>query len=136
MSEKRCAGINAEGKRCRSTALVDGECCTAHAEGGAERMRELARRGAAATNAKFARQFNADDLPPLRSLEDGERWAEAVARAVAAGQLTHAEGRTIGMLLREWREAYKGGRAVDELEARLDEKLRPLFEAAGRAESS
>jgi hypothetical protein len=81
-------------------------------------MRELGRRGAAATRRKWsAKGLASDELPPLRSPEAAERWAEIVGRAVAEKRLSHAEGRAIGSLVREFLKAHADGTMAKRLEA-------------------
>ena len=64
------------------------------------------------------------ELPPLRSPQDAERWAEIVGRAVSEKRLTHSEGRAIASLLREFLKAHSEGKVAGRVE-----KLRAQVEA-------
>ena len=84
-------------------------------------MRRRGLRGAIASQG--GRGLDASDLPPLKSPQAAERWAEAVGRAVASGRLTHAQCRAVAALLREWRASYEAGEVEDryrELRAQVD----------------
>ena len=95
-------------------------------------MKELSRQAVAARRRMAkGKGLYADDLPPLTNPQAAERWAEAVGRAVASGRLTHAQGRAVAALLREWRASYEAGEVEDqyrELRAQVDRLMgkRPM----------
>jgi hypothetical protein len=116
----RCEALNSRGEPCAAPdAVVDPDTrrCPAHAEGGREEMRARARMGAQATRQRWQKKgLASDELPALRSPQDAERWAEITARAVAEKRLSHADGRTIATLLREWGKSHSEGRVAQRVE--------------------
>ena len=118
--ETRCSGQNSQGEPCGAPSSLVSRVtglCPAHAPGGLERLRDAGRRGAEATARRFRNGGLApDDLPPLRSPQDAERWAEVVGRAVAERRLTHSEGRAVASLIREFLKAHSDGKVTRRIE--------------------
>ena len=116
----RCRARNARGKPCGSPpGLVDPSTrlCSTHAPGGIKALRERGQKGAevSARVRQRRRPLTSDELPPLRTPDDAERWTEVVGRAVAERRLTASEGRTVASLLREFLAAHKAGAQAKEL---------------------
>lgn len=66
-----------------------------------------------------------DELPPLRTPKDAERWSEIVARAVAERRLSHSEGKAIASILRGFLKAHSDGTTSDRIAA-LEEMFATL----------
>lgn len=124
-----CQATKADGSRCNAPGrFIDPETglCPAHKPGASERLSEFGRKGAeAAKQARRGEGLDPDELPVLDSPQAAERWAEVVGRAVATGKLTHAQGKAISSLLREWRQSHEAGNVRDRIE-RLQEQLAEL----------
>ncbi len=118
--EQRCRETRVDGSPCGAPEnLVDPETglCPAHRPGGREKLREAAMKGAEATKRVWrSKGLDPEELPPLRTPQDAERWAEVLGRAVASGNLTHSQGKAISSLLREWRASHEAGVVSGRLE--------------------
>ena len=81
-------------------------------------MAELGRVGAEVTKQvrRKGKGLRPGELPPLRTPQDAERWAEVVGRAVASGSLTHSQGKAISSLIREWRASHDAGTVADHVQ--------------------
>ncbi len=105
-----CAGVNQAGEPCQSPLVGGDGFCPAHRPGGQAEMRRRGLKGAIAS--RSCKGLSPDELPPLRSPEDAERWAEIVGRAVSQKRLTHSEGRAVASLIREFLKAHSDGKVT------------------------
>jgi hypothetical protein len=100
--------------------------CIAHSPGGADFMRDIASRGGQATRARLMGvAFEAEQLPPLRTIEDAKAGLDQVRIAVMTRRLTHAEGNAASKAIAEWIKgegAAVTSRLVNELRTELDAK--------------
>lgn len=119
-SELRCQGRKANGSPCGAPpGLVNEETgfCQAHDPEKAERRREIARKGAeASARARRGGGLEENELPPLDGPRAAERWLEAIGRAVATKRLTHAEGKALARIIREYLRAHADGAVSDKVE--------------------
>lgn len=128
-NELRCQGTKADGSPCGAPpSLVNEESgfCQAHDPEKAERRQEIARKGAeASARARRGGGLDQDELPPLDGPRAAERWLEAIGRAVAGKRLTHAEGKALARIIREYLRAHADGAVSDKVEE-LQEKVAAL----------
>jgi hypothetical protein len=122
-----CQALNASGSPCASPDHLVGPdgLCRTHREGGAERMAEIGRLGGAATRVRLTGEaFKAEELRPLRTIEDAKAALDLIRVAVMTRRLTHAEGNAASRAVAEW---IKGETAA--ITARLVNELRGELEA-------
>lgn len=132
-----CKGINAKGEPCAiDPRLVNEETgyCKAHDPAlGSEYMAEIGRRGQAAIQAKgAAKGVTEEELGPLKSLEDAQRWLQIIGAAVAEGRLSDRAGGTVVRSVAEWVKAYESGSAGEMYEEIKSKMSRLQDEAATR----
>ena len=116
----KCDHRYEDGTSCRSPeAFVDPDTglCRQHGPGAAERMAEQGRKGALATKKRFGGiSLPSDRLGPLETIHDAQRWLRLIAGAVGARQLTHSEGQSMTVSVREWVKAESERLKVEDLE--------------------
>ncbi len=118
---QRCRDTRADGKPCGTPEnLVDPETglCPAHRPGGREKLREAARKGAAATARKWRGRGGLEpgELPQLGTPHDAQRALDIVAHAAAEGRLPQRQADATTRAVREWLRAYEAGAVTDRLE--------------------
>jgi hypothetical protein len=129
-----CMATNARGEPCQAPDhMTDGSgFCPSHREGSKERLRAAAAKGGEATKAKYAMEaFTAEQLSPIRSLEDAKLALDEIRVAVMTRRLAHAEGNAASKAVAEWIKAEGAAttaRLVNELRTELDLRLREIEE--------
>lgn len=126
-SARRCAGLTG-GEPCRVPPEMlrpgaDGAWwCWSHDPANAHQRNAAATRGGLTTKLRARRGLDPEELPPLDSHENAEKWAATIAEAVATGRLSSAQGSTALRAVAEWRACHDAGRLVQRLAA-LEAKL-------------
>jgi hypothetical protein len=115
-----CRGLNVDGSPCTCpTALVRASgFCFAH-DPALEQQRAVARlRGGTALARKHAlrRGLDPDELGPLATPEDAQRWAETIGRAVLTNRVTASQASAARGVLSEWRASQQRSEDRDALE--------------------
>ncbi len=98
--KRQCAGTNASGEQCASPIVGTDGYCAAHRPGGDARMRELAMRGALAS--QKPKGVDPEVLGPLRTHDDAQRWLEEIGRAVVVGHLQDRPARAGIQAVEAW----------------------------------
>jgi hypothetical protein len=98
-----------------------------HDPANAAERRRAQRLGGARSANRSRKGINPENLGPLRTPEDAERWCVEAARAVAAGQITPAAGNAVRGLVSQFLQAQDAGK----VRARLEE-LTTRFERLQR----
>lgn len=117
--ELQCKGENADGTPCGAPPTMvdpDSGYCPAHDPDRADERRERAKAGGQATARKHRDGFSADELPPLESPADAERWMEILSRAMVAGRISRSKVDVARKGLKVWLSAHESGK----LEAKFD----------------
>jgi len=66
-------------------------------------LREAGRRGGKTTAKRFKSPgLPAEELGPLDTVEDAQRWLKRIAQAVGERRLTHSEGATMTRAVKAW----------------------------------
>lgn len=104
--ERRCQAARADGHPCGAPShLVDPSTglCPSHAPGASERLSEAGRKGAEATARKLrGAGLPAEELGPLETVEDAQRWLRLIAQAVGERRLSHSEGTSMTRAVKAW----------------------------------
>ena len=116
-----CRHVKKDGTPCRvrPSLVRPSGWCWFHDPANKEGRREARQRG----GRRRKKGIDPEDLGPLCTPQDAERWCVVAARAVAIGQITPAAGNTIRGLVGQFLEAQEKGwvRArLEELTARVE----------------
>jgi hypothetical protein len=127
----RCTAIKTNGERCEQTIGLDMDgLCQAHRPGGLERMREVAAAGGAASARKAQGEgFTADELPPIKTLEDAMIRLDLIQSAVLCRRIVHHEASSAAKAIDSWVKAHAAHMTqglVNELRAELDAKTHEI----------
>lgn len=111
---------------CNSPVVMDHGYCFRHSPDPADQERAAAAslRGAMTTKARRKRGLDHDELGPLKSPGDAERWCQVVGLAVATGRLSGTAAQAVLRAVSQWQAAREAGE--------LAERLARLEQAAGQ----
>jgi len=105
-SERACRGMTTKGQPCGAPPeLVDPSSgyCASHDPEMREMLREAGRRGGQTTAKRFKSPgLPAEELGPLESVEDAQRWLRLIAQAVGERRITHSEGSSMTRAVKAW----------------------------------
>ncbi len=132
LSERRCKARTASGAPCRAPSnMVDPLhlLCAAHLD--PEQNALNARKGGVATAKRRQKRPRMEDLGPLETVADAQRWLQQITIWVGDRKLTHAEGKTMQGSVSAWLRAHETRVKVEQLEALREEVRRLRDERAG-----
>lgn len=125
-SWERCPHRKDDGERCGCRTRLNPETglCVWHDPEREEQRRQMQRQGGKATAAKRRPDgLLPEELPPLESHEDAQRWLDRVGRAVATGRIDNRDANSVVRAVEAWIKAEAerlGADAVHELRERLE----------------
>lgn len=128
MSDGEVCGYPREGKApCESPIGLCETCghCLSHCEHREEERREARSLGGQTTAKRYHRPDGLlpEELPPLESHADAQRWLDRVGRAVATGRIDNRDANSVVRAVEAWIKAEAerlGADAVHELRERLE----------------
>lgn len=123
-SRRQCKGHSKSGHPCRVAPQLVGASgyCRTHDPSLVDARKLQSLRGGATTARRFKPGITPEDLGPLETPSDAQRWLRTIAQAVGSRHLTHAEGNAMSKAVSEWIKA----RDLDVREQRLTELERKL----------
>lgn len=132
---KRCSGTNESGEPCGVPPSFVGEdgFCPAHREGGREKMKELAQRGAQASKAnREPSGLDPEELGPLEGHADAKKRLDLICRAVLTGRISDRRAQAAIRAVSEWVKAHEGELTALVVEDLQEEVERLQTELDGR----
>lgn len=118
-----CQGTRDDGEPCQSKIINDEGFCVAHRPGGKDELSRRGKKGGTIAQHLKGNRVTREDLGPLDTYEDVQRWCYQVALGVAEGRMKEKAANSIVRVLKVWAEAEAESRTVeivDELQDEID----------------
>ena len=132
--DRKCQGVGLDGSPCGAPpSLVDplSGYCYSHDPNREEERKESSRRGGQSTARRFRPPgLTPEELGPLKTVQDAQKWLRLIAEAVGGRAISHSEGTSMTSAVREWLKAEDTRLRAEELKE-LQEEVKALKRQRG-----